>query len=458
MDIINSLAKNIIETTYERIPPEVVEMTKKEIMDSFAVAIAGSSAREVRALLDLHQDWGGKKESSVWVYGEQFPCVNVALINAVMIHARDFDDTHDPAIFHPAVVAVPTAFAIAERTGPIHGKDLLTAVALGVDLAARLCLACTDDYFAAGWHFTALHGTFSSTAIAGKLLGLDERTLVHAFGIAYHQAAGNLQCINDGALTKRCGPGFSNRNGIMSALMAQKGITGAHHVLQGANGLFNQYHRKLYKPERLTENLGVFFEGGKVSFKPYPCCRYGHSAIDATIYLMRKYGVKAEDVEKAVVRVGKNAYGILADPIEIKRNPRTAVDAQFSLPWAVASALVHGSVTIVDIIDEAIQNKEVLAVSNRVSAAVDADLCLPGIEPSIVELETKNGKTYSHRVNHPYGSPGNPMTLGALGEKLRMAVPYAAKPLRDDTVNDLLEAVYTLETIKDVRQIVDLLS
>jgi 2-methylcitrate dehydratase PrpD len=458
MDAIYTLARHILDMKYDRLPREVVEVTKKQVLDSFAVAIAGSAVSPVLELLDIYREWGGKKESTVWVHGDKIPAGGAAQINASMVHARDFDDTHDLAVLHPSVVAVPVAFALAERTGRVSGRELITAVALGVDLSSRLCLSCTANYYAGGWHFTPLHGFFSATAVAGKLLRLEEKQLVHAFGIAYHQTSGNLLCVDDGALTKRCGPGFANWNGIMAALMAQRGITGAQNVLESEHGLFQQYHRGAYNPERLTEDLGVRFEGVNVSFKPYPCCRYNHPGIDAAIALIREYKIGAEDIETVTAHIGSAAAGMLAEPREIKCNPRNAVDAQFSLPWALASTLLHGKFTVGDVLDEAIKDPRVIALSNRVSIVKEKDLSLPGIEPMVVDITTRGGQSYSKRVDTPYGSPRNPMSFDAVAAKLREAAPYAARKLTRAKVESLIECVSRLEEMEDSQGVIRLLT
>ncbi|MBM3254355.1 MAG: MmgE/PrpD family protein, partial [Candidatus Omnitrophica bacterium] len=417
-DAIYALAKNIVGTNYEDLPSDVVEVTKKEIMDSFAVAIAGSSAPSVAELVEILKEWGGKKESSIWVYGGQLPCIFAAQVNSTMIHARDFDDTHDAAVLHPSSPVISTAFAISERLGNVDGKKLITAVALAVDMAARLCLASTIPMFELGWHYTTSHGSLGATAVAGKLLELDEESLVNAFGIAYHQTGGNIQCFEDGALTKRCGPGFAARNGIMAVVMAKKGITGARNVLQGPHGLYNQYHKGNYKPEILTKDLGKKFEGINVSFKPYPCCRYTHVAIDATSALLNKHNIKADDIDKVIVHVGKSAYGLVCQPLDAKQNPRNLVDTQFSIPWAVACTIDHGKVTLADITQEATKNKAILNLSNKVVPELDDTLSRTTIEPCLIELHGKDGRIYSEYVDNAYGCPDNPISMDGIIEKL----------------------------------------
>ena len=457
MDVIYTLAQTVADISYDKLPTDVVEVTKKQILDSLAVALAGSTSPGIGELVEIVKDWGGKKESSLWVYGGKLPCVSAAQANATMIHARDFDDTHDTAVFHPSATVVPTGLAVAERLGGVDGKKLITAVALGVDLSSRLCLATIVPMVERGWHFTALHGGFGAAAVAGKLLGLDEEKLVNAFGIAYHQAGGNLQCIDDGAMTKRAGPGFSARNGIMAALMAQKGITGAKNVLQGSHGLFNVYHRGDYNPEVLIANLGERFEGINVSFKPYPCCRYTHAAIDAALALVNEHNLRAEEVDNVTVHVGKSCLDLVCEPLNIKQNPKNIVDSQFSLPWAVASAIVHGKVGIADFTPQAIKDSAILALSNKVTPKLDESLSQKGIEPSIVEIMTKDGGVYSRRVDTPYGSPENPMSMEAIAVKFWDCASFTVKPLSQKNLERLIRLVAELETIRNVGEVVRLL-
>ncbi|MDZ7832598.1 MAG: MmgE/PrpD family protein [Desulfobacterales bacterium] len=448
MDPIFKFSDNIVKTRYDDIPQEAVLATKRQLMDAIAAGIAGSSAESVKELFDIFTDWGGKQESTLWVFGNRLPSVAAAQINATMVHSRDFDDTHDRAVLHPGAVTVPPAFALGESLGNVSGKEIITAVALGVDLTSRLCLACTSDYFAGGWHYTPLHGSLGATAVAGKLLNLDHDKLVHAFGIAYHQAAGNLQCVDDGALTKRCGPGFSVRNGILSALMAKKGITGARNVLTGKRGLYHQYHRGFFNAENLTDALGKRFEGVNVSIKPYPCCRYNHPAIDAALHLMDTHQFLPSAIDSITIHIGQSATGLLAEPPEIKKNPRNAVDTQFSIPWAVAVVFAYGKLSIGNFSDEATKDKKVLSLSNKVNTVTDKDLSVAGIEPCIVTVKTQGGETYTKRVDTPYGSPDNPMSIDNISEKLRNAVPFGVKQLDEAQVEKLIKMVAEFDSVK----------
>lgn len=459
MDKIYDLAKNIVNTTYEKLPPDVSEITKKLIIDALAVGLCGSKEAGVIELIEILKHWGGKKESTIWVYGGKLPCLSAAQVNATMVHASDYDDTHDPSPVHTGVACVPTAIAIAEIIRGINGKKLITAIALGVDLMVRLCMACKIPMIDMGWHYTALHGNFGAAAVAGKLLELDEEKLINAFGLAYHQAAGNMQCIHDGnaSLAKRMGPGFAVRNGILAVLLAKKNITGARNSLEGIYGLFNVYCKGEYNPEVLTTNLGERYGITDLSFKPYPCVRNAHPPIDAIIEMTRENKIKTEDIEVITVHGGSRAMKSLCEPLDIKRNPRSVVDAQFSIPWTVAAACVRGTVDLDSFTDKTIKDKRILTLSNKVIPKIDDSLSTRAVSPAIVEVKLKDGKVYSKRVDDPYGSPKNPMSMEAIFEKFKNCASYAKRPMPKTSVEKLIHGLADLENIRDIGKVVRIL-
>ncbi|GAI87887.1 unnamed protein product [marine sediment metagenome] len=168
MDLAYDLAGNVARVRFDDLPEGAVETTKKFILDTLATTIAGSSAPGCKAVVNLVKDWGGKEESTILIYGGQVVSENAALANSMMAHALDFDETHDEAVIHSYVSVLPAALAMAERNGGVSGKDLITAVAVGVDLMCRLSLASVGH----DWVRSSTMAYFGPTAAAGKILGL----------------------------------------------------------------------------------------------------------------------------------------------------------------------------------------------------------------------------------------------------------------------------------------------
>lgn len=458
MDAIFDFVKNFTGTAYEDIPGAAVEAAKKEVLDSLATALGGSSKAGVGELVDMVKEWGGNEQSTIIAHGIKCPAPNAALVNGTMIHALDYDDGHPVALVHIGCVAVSTCFAIAERMGGTSGKEFITAMALGADFLSRLGLASRpgSNLVMSGWHPTTLYGYLGAAAMAGRIMGLDEEKMTNALGIAYHQCAGNGQCVKDGSLTKRIGPGMAARGGIMAALMAERGITGAKNSLEGEFGMFNLYHGGDYDAKTLTADLGKRFEGVNIGDKPYPCCGFTHPFIDAIFSLKSRYNIKPEQVRDIMVYGGEAAYALCVPP-EVKRAPRNIVDSQFSVPWSVATALVKGKVSLGDFTEEAIKRQDILNISRKVTGELDPKLSRHGVGPGRVKIVMKDGTEYTEEVEHWLGSIDRPMTFDDCAAKFRECSAYPIKPIPGDTVDKVIKLVRQLERLDDATEIIRLL-
>jgi 2-methylcitrate dehydratase PrpD len=263
-----TLAKNIVATQFKDIPAEVVEVTKKDILDTLGVTIAGSSFESTEPLLELAREWGGKGESTILVFGDKVPSVNAVLINGTMSEAYDFTDGYGRGLIHVGQTTVIPALAIAEQKGRIDGKDLISAIVLGQDLALRIFLSMELLPLLA---WVGVDNCFGATATVGKLLGLNEEQMANAFGIAYNQVSGSLQSYLECVNTKELIAGLTGRTGVLSASLAQKGFTGIRNTFEGEAGFCNTYCQERCNLEQLTADLGKNFEGINMGFKPYPC-------------------------------------------------------------------------------------------------------------------------------------------------------------------------------------------
>jgi 2-methylcitrate dehydratase PrpD len=464
MDAAYSLAKNLANIRYDEIPREVTELTKKHILDILGVALGGSAKPGVKELAEVVMEWGGKEESTIFCYGKKVPAPNAAQVNATMGHALDYDDTGDGPT-HPSVVIVPACLAMAERKGKTSGRELITTVALGTDMMCRLGQAFRSGiktapvggHPGAGWHLTALYGYLAAAGAAGRILGLDEAKLVNALGIAYHQCSGNGQCVNEGALTKRMGPGFAARGGIAAALMAEKGITGAKECLEGELGLFNLYHKGEYDPKPLTKDLGRYFAGLSVTMKPYPCCKGTHSYVDVALAVVNKHNIKANDIKEITIFT-QDETNFLLHPLEKRSRPENPVDSQFSIPWAVAVVFARGRAGIGDFTEEAIKSPDILEISGKVRVRVDINVGeKKGMIPAKIGVTTPNGKTFIESAAPvPSGTPEQ-LPFDAYERKFRDCASYAVKPRSRKQIDKLILLVKQLEQVDDIKEVIDLL-
>ncbi|MBA7702595.1 hypothetical protein ES703_111364 [subsurface metagenome] len=342
--------------------------------------------------------------------------------------------------------------------GKASGRELITAIALGGDFLARLGLASRPGSSAlgSGWHPTTLFGFLGSAAMAGRLMGFDEEKMINALGLAYHQCGGAGSGVSDGALAKRMGPGLAAKAGITAALMAERGITGERDPLEGRTGLFKTYMGGDYDVKILTADLGKRFEGVNIGNKPYPCCGLSHACIDATLALMSRHDISPDRIRDITVYGGQSIYG-LSQPPEIKCAPRTITDAQFSVPWVVATALAKGKVTVDDFTDEAIKRQEILKIAQKVTARLDTSMDRHGVGPGGVIITMNDGTEYTEEVEHCLGSVERPMTFEDCAVKFRECAACSIKSMPADTVDKAIEMVGRLEKLDDATEIIKLL-
>src|SRR5947209_14327445 len=275
------LVQHVGRTRYADLPESAIRSARRDVLDTFGCMLGGSGSPGIDELCRVIGRWGGLEESRVLLRATRLPAPQAALLNASMGHALDFDDTLDTGgSIHPGVSVLGSALALCDSLQGVTGRDLLLAVALGLDVSCRIALASTLDR---GWHRTAAIGVFGAAAAAGKLIGLTPEQMLAAFGIAYSHAAGNRQCILDGALTKRLQAGQAASAGVFSALLAQTGFTGARNIFNGRFGFLELYQPDGYDASVLLRDLGTAFRGEGLSYKPYPCGRPLHAAIDAAL-------------------------------------------------------------------------------------------------------------------------------------------------------------------------------
>ena len=453
MDTVYKIVDFLEETKYENLPPKTVENVKKQILDTLGTALGGCNAAGVKENYEMVKDWGGKRESTIFCLGGKYPAPNAAFVNCIMAHALDYDDTHDLAIVHPAVVAVPSGFAVAQAMGNISGKEFIAALAAAMDLGCRMGYStklAKPNILEGGWHYSTLYGYFISAAVAGKIYHLDKEKYINALGIAYHQASGNLLCMREGALTKRIGPGFASRGGITAALMALKGITGAKNIFDSDIGIFNLYHAG-YDRELLLDGLGKTFASETTSFKPYSCCRANHPYIDAVMRLVKENNIQPEEVQE-IIPVHPNSAQILCNPRESKIEPKSIVDAQFSLPWTLACTVTRRKVGVQEFTDKAIKDSSLIAMARKVKPHHDPSMIDKLENPANVLIRTTRGE-FETKTGYPLGSPENPLSFDMIKEKFMDCAAFSQMDFSERELSRISNTIINLEDVKDVGKI-----
>ncbi|MDP2954172.1 MAG: MmgE/PrpD family protein, partial [Chloroflexota bacterium] len=361
----------------------------------------------------------------------------------------------DDAVVHPTGASVPAARAVAERLGKVSGRDFITAIALGNDLSTRLALALKGSVVTTGWVNPSVFGVFGGVAAAGKLLGLTEEQMAHAFCCGFYQAGGSIEvAFGTGSTIRAIRDAFTGKTAVLSALLASQGLTGVETSLDGPFGLYNLYFKGAYDAEAITQGLGKLFHGTWVSFKPWPCCRGTHSCVDATLSLVKERNLLPGDVEGVTVTVGEHGRA-LCTPLEERRRPKLSIDAKHSIPFTVALAIARRNIVLADFKGERLADPEILRLAQKVDWKFNPEFAIRGIEPGMVEIRLKGGVAYSKKVDFAYGNPKNPISPDDLVAKFRDCAAYAVNPLAPTVLEEVIQGVSNLESAADMGQIVE---
>ena len=446
MTLAERLAQFTASLRFEALPTEVVDSVRLRLLDTLGLALAGSRAELAPAMLGLVESDRGA--CTVLGTARTAAAPLAILVNGALAHGLDFDDTHAASITHASAVVLPTALAVAEARG-LDGRALITAAVAGYESIARLGMAAAGVFHDRGWHATAVCGPFAAALVAGHCAGLDASRLTASLGIAGSCASGVMEFLEDGSWVKRLHPGWAGHAGAVAAVLAGGGFTGPATILEGRFGFYATFVGKA--PDASSfETLGREWETLRVAFKPYPCCHYNHAFVDCALELRAAHGIPPEAIESIECRVPAGEIPITCEPAKSKARPRTAYDAQFSLPFCVAAAFLDGQVGVGTFAPARLCDDRVLQLAARVRHVVDADATFPASFPGWVRVRLTDGRTLEARAPDGRGGPARPLPPSAIIAKYR---DNAARALPRDRVDALEQAVLGLDRLSSVRTI-----
>jgi 2-methylcitrate dehydratase PrpD len=419
------------------LPEAVVRAAKDYLLNTVAAMLSGSTAPGAAEIVAQVREWGGREQCVVVAHGLEVPAPLAALANGVMAHALDFDDTQVGTGLHANVSLVPALLAAAQLRPSASGRDFLLAHVTGLEVSCRLTLAAMRRS-SHPWLTTTLFGIFGATVSAAKLLGLDATQTRHAVGIAYSSAGGNRQGLLDGTLVQRIQPGLCAQAALTAVALAARGVTGAIDVLEGRYGLYPCYYGDDHDLAALTDGLGQSYRMLDIAIKAYPCCSYSQEPIEAALHFVRAGDIEPAQVERAVAYVvSDHAAGLIGRPYA----PRSCaqVDAQFSIQYVIAAALVRRRLGLADFNEPALHDPAVLALAPRVHVLVDPK------RAGTLELHLRGGAVLSKRVLEVAGHPGQRLGADALAERLRQSSDCAHAPRTEEQLAALLDVVGRLD-------------
>lgn len=452
--ISEELARFVGTFSADRIPSVVAARAKHFILDAVGIALASTTYDFAHRAMTAISGLAGAGDAAVIGMPARLPLRDAALINGILIHGLDFDDTHSGGVIHATSSVLPTVLAVGAQRHA-SGRDMLAAYVLGVEVAARLGAVAKGAFHQVGFHPTGLIGAFACTLAAGRLMGLGEKQLVMAQGITLSAASGSLEFLEDGAWNKRFHPGWAANAGMTAAALAQQGFVGAKRTYEGRFGLYQSHLQAHFDPANLalaTAGLGETWELLQVAVKPYPACHFVHACIDAAVALVREQKLESGAVERVRALVPSEVVKTVCEPVANKRRPANSYDAQFSIPYAVAAALQRGRFTLDELEDDALGDNHILALADRVHYEVDPATTFPRHYTGEIIVTTRDGRTLRHREAINRGNGERPLSEAAIVEKFRLNAARAVSPQRAGEIEALL---LSLDEHADARAIAD---
>ena len=448
------LADRISRSRPGDLSTRALESTKKFILDTIGVGLAGARTAESRSLVETVRGWGGTAGASVWGRDVSLPPWAAAMANSHQAHCLEFDCVHEPAVIHPLTVVLPCAIADVQaragRGGITSGEQLITGVALGVELAAGLGTATTT---ALRFFRPATNGLWGAVAAVAWLRGMDAPVTAHALGISYGQLSGTMQPHSEGSALLPLQMAFSARNALTSVDLAESGHAGPREVIEGDFGFYGLIE-EAGDAERLLDEWTRPWRITQVSHKPFPSGRATHSAIDGTIRLLRHHGFRADQVERVVVEVPSMINHLCARPLVPDAPPNYL---RLCIPYQIASALVDGFVDLSTVRPERLSDPAIPRHAAKVSIALNDTPDPNAFSPQTVTIELKDGTVHALTVTELPGSPASPLNRSEYEGKFRSCVGYGTEGWDSERTERVIDLAARLEDLEDVRELADLL-
>ena len=484
------LARWVSSVTFADLPQDIVDATKRRVLDVIGLSLAGAETAFGRSVQEAAIALSPPGSCRVLGTGERLGVTTAAFVNGSFSQALEFDDTHNESIVHMSSPSVAAALALADlgtvrlkadttydrtehnratteaatyvvsgfsRTvAPVSGRDLITAIAIGNEISCRVGSVSPGQFHRLGFHPSGLFAPFGVTYLAGKLLGLEPEAMARAAGICGSFAAGILECWVDGTQPKFLHPGWAAQSGITSAFLAQAGTTGPAAVFEGRFGLFASHLQDKGVPRdftRISAELGTRWDSRNASFKPFPAAHVLHPYVDALWRLQQRLGIAAADIERIDCPVAAFIVPIVCEPIAEKTAPASDSHGRVSLQYTLAEASVLGELGKTAYRDESLRNPEILALARRVHYRVDSTFPGPGRFKGAVTVTLKDGRSFAEVEEFNRGSLENPMTDSELRAKFDAnASGYLSADARDRLVSEILR----LEDLPDASVLADL--
>ena len=449
------LARFAVDFRLEQVPESVCRYAKLCMADAIGIGFASLGYDFAEPAISSITRLAGDGAYPVIGTNITLPPRDAALLNGILIHGLDYDDTHTGAVIHCSTSAVPLVLAEAQRHGS-SGAQALAAYILALEADARIGGVAEGMLQKIGFHPTGLIGIFGCTLAAGMLAGMSSDSLARAQGLALSMASGSLEFLDDGSWTKRMHPGWAASSAIMAAGLASGGFKGPLQAYEGRYGLYALYLRSI--PEGLAQvldDLGTQWEVMGVAIKPYPVCHFNHASIDAMLEVVQQHGLRPADIKQVTALIHEKQADVVARPEASKRRPQNDYEGKFSLQFAVAAAAVRGQFTLDELEPDALQDPAILELCDRVTFRHDDESRYPEFYSGGVVVETADGRMIEYREPVNRGAQGRALEARQVRDKFMSNVTRQCSAARAESVWD---AVMRLDEEQGLARLLETIS
>src|SRR2546430_2189788 len=446
-----ALARFCAQLQYGDLSAPVCERVRSLLLDHLAVTLRGSALPSSLAGYQMLEQVAIGNINTATIFGrqERAEAAWASLANGIAAHGLEMDDVENRSSLHPGVVVFPAALALAEQIGS-QPADFYSAVVAGYEVTLRVGAALNPaSSYERGFHPTAVCGTLGAAAASSRLVRLAPGQTNMALGIAGSMAAGSMAYLHDGAWTKRLHPGWACHAGIMAARLAAAGFVGPTSILESSYG-FLQAYSSASDISQLVRDEDDEFAIMQVSIKPYACCRYMHGPIDCLFEIMHTHHPNPEHIELVRCGVLTGGRGLIADPIDLKRQPKNVVEAQFSMPFGAAIALLTGTAGMSVFTNEWLRDSRVYELMQRVKcySSPALDEYYPAEWRASASVRMTDGREFSANVRYALGDPHNLLSWEQLEARFHeLVAPVIVEGRKRE---ELIERVRELENLEKI--------
>jgi 2-methylcitrate dehydratase PrpD len=448
--IADDLAAFAADTRFEDIPDEIVAQTKLLLLDSVGLAISSMGEPYVRSFVSIAESWYAPGECSIIGVGEGYSAPAAGLVNGVLIHGQDFDDTHPESLMHASSSVAASAFALAEEYG-LSGEELLRLSAVGYEVMVRVGLGASPgaQMHQRGFQGTAIAAAVTAGTMAAVAAGLDHQRARHAVALTTSVASGLIESVRDGSFAKGLQPGWAVQAGMWAARTAAEGITGPTAAFEGKLGLYAAFAGlDNVDVGRVNRELGTKWESSTLEFKLYPFCHFLQGHVDSALSIREEAGIESfADIAEAAATLTDEEASRMCEPLEERLSPTSAYSLRFNLFYSVAMGLAGRAFNFEDF-QWAFETEAVNAFARKVTFETFTTPLFPAQMPGSLRVTTTDGAVFERTFASTPGPFGRPVEAADVIAKFERLVE---PELGASRTAQIVAAIQGLENEADAR-------